>query len=103
MSPRSHHPRRPGFLRAGVVAVAVAVGMPAAAQAAHHTQPSTVRVCATPVLLVETPGGAVTGIVHHSDLLHVIHGGRHARWWRVRTSFGVRGWLRQTDLCRRVG
>jgi hypothetical protein len=87
----------PGLVRAGVVAVALSIGAPAVAQAAQKTA----RVCAPQVLLVETPGGAITGIVHHYDLLRVLQGGRHAAWWRVTTSFGTRGWLRQRYLCGR--
>jgi hypothetical protein len=79
------------------VAAVLAAALPAAAQAA----PRTARVCAPHVLLVETPGGAVTGIVHHYDLLHVLQGAGHAPWWRVTTSFGTRGWLRQRTLCGR--
>jgi hypothetical protein len=89
--------RPPGLFRAGVVALALTAGLPAVAAAA----PRTARVCASHVLLVETPGGAVTGIVHHFDLLRVLQGGVRASWWRVTTSFGTRGWLHQRDLCRR--
>lgn len=100
MSPEP--PRRarvllPGLVRAGVAAAALAICPPAAAQAAQGTA----RVCAPQVLLVETPGGAITGIVHHYDLLRILHGGTRASWWRVTTSFGTRGWLRERYLCGR--
>ena len=95
MSPRSPRLLLPGLLRAGVVALALVATAPALARAEQRTA----RVCAARVLLVETPGGAITGIVHHYDLLHVLQGGRHAVWWRVTTSFGTRGWLRRRSLC----
>jgi hypothetical protein len=101
MSPHPTHPRRsplPGLVRAGVVAAILAIGLPASAQAAA---PRTARVCAPQVLLVESPGGAVTGIVHHYDLLRVLQGGARASWWRVATSFGARGWLHRRTLCGR--
>ena len=89
----------PGLVRAGVVAAALSLGVPGVA---HATAPRSARVCSARVVLVESPGGAVTGIVHHGDLLLVLNGGRHARWWRVATTFGTRGWLRQSSLCGRA-
>jgi hypothetical protein len=89
--------RLPGLVRAGVVVLALA---PAVAPApAGAAAPRTARVCASHALLVETPGGAVTGIVHHFDLVRVLEGHGHATWWRVLTSFGTRGWLHRHDLC----
>jgi hypothetical protein len=87
----------PGLVRAGVVAAALALCPAAVAQPTQRTA----RVCAPQVLLVETPGGAITGIVHHYDLLRVLQGRKRASWWRVTTSFGTRGWLRQRYLCGR--
>ena len=88
----------PGLVRAGVVAGAFAVALPGVALAAT---PKSAHVCASRVVLVESPGGAVTGIVHHGDLLFVLSGRAHAQWWRVATTFGTRGWLRQRNLCAR--
>ena len=88
----------PGLVRAGVVAGTFAVALPGVALAAT---PKSAHVCASRVVLVESPGGAVTGIVHHGDLLFVLNGRAHAQWWRVATTFGTRGWLRQTNLCAR--
>jgi hypothetical protein len=88
------------LVRAGVVVLALAPAM-APAPASAAAAPRTARVCASHALLVETPGGAVTGIVHHFDLVRVLEGRGHARWWRVLTSFGTRGWLHRHDLCGR--
>lgn len=95
--PQTARARLPGFVRVGVIAVALTAGMPAVAQAA----PRVARVCVQHVVLVESPGGAATGIVHHDELLRVLDGAAHAKWWRVVTSFGTRGWLRQRVLCGR--
>jgi hypothetical protein len=94
--PRLRRALLPGLVRAGVVAGAFAVALPGVAQAAKSA-----HVCASRVVLVESPGGAVTGIVHHGDLLFVLNGRAHAQWWRVATTFGTRGWLRQRNLCAR--
>jgi hypothetical protein len=80
------------------VAAALAIGTSGVAQAAA---PRPARVCAPRVILFESPGGAVTGVVHHGDLLLVLNGRAHAQWWRVATTFGTRGWLRQRYLCGR--
>ena len=78
--------------------MAVALAAPVGA---HAATPKPARVCASRVTLLESPGGAVTGVVHHGDLVFVLNGRSRAQWWRVATTFGTRGWLRHRYLCRR--
>lgn len=78
--------------------MAVTIAVPGGARA---TAPKSAHVCAPRVTLLESPGGAATGIVHHGDLLFVLNGRSHAQWWRVATTFGTRGWLRRKYLCGR--
>jgi hypothetical protein len=105
----------PGPRRARVVALAlvvVATGALAAAPAQAQTQAQAnasaaaararaATVCALDASLYETPGGARVGIVHRGDRVRVVAKGARDGWWRVAASFGTRGWIRATAICRR--
>lgn len=82
-------------LGATVACVVLALGA-SSAQAAR-----TVTVCASRVTLYETPGGAKVGILHAGDRVRVVAKGSDDPWWRVAASFGTRGWLRESAICRR--
>ncbi len=51
--------------------------------------------------LYESPGGAKVGVLHAGDRVRVIAEGSDDPWWRVAASFGTRGWLRESAICRR--
>lgn len=92
--------RVPGNRRARVViATATACGL--LALGAASAQARTVTICASRVTLYETPGGAKVGILHEGDRVRVIAEGSDDPWWRVAASFGTRGWLRESAICRR--
>ncbi|WP_272473292.1 hypothetical protein [Baekduia alba] len=96
-SPRSPLPRRAVALLA---TCSFAAGVGAAATDAHAaTSPHGVRVCAAEVKLVESPGGAVVGVVHDGDVVRVLLRDRGDRWRRVLTRFRTRGWLRTSTIC----
>lgn len=93
----------PGTRRARVVVLAtvvVTVGTLAAGAApALAARPAT--VCASYASLYETPGGARVGVVHRGDRVRVVAKGTRDGWWRIAASFGTRGWIRETAICRR--
>lgn len=90
--------RVPGSRRARGVAVAASV---CALLGASSAQARTATVCASRVTLYETPGGAKVGVLHEGDRVRVIAKGSDDPWWRVAASFGTRGWLRESAICRR--
>jgi hypothetical protein len=94
----------PGLRRARVVALALVVvtsGALAAGPASAAARARAVTVCALDASLYETPGGARVGIVHRGDRVRVVAKGARDGWWRVAASFGTRGWIRATAICRR--
>ena len=94
--------RVPGRRRARVMlGVALTCAGLAAGAAPAFAQARTVTICASHVALYETPGGAEVGILHSGDRVRVIAEGADDPWWRVVASFGTRGWLRESSVCRR--
>jgi hypothetical protein len=69
--------------------------------AGAQARTATATVCAERVTLYESPGGAKVGILHEGDRVRVIAKGSDDPWWRVAASFGTRGWLRESAICRR--
>jgi hypothetical protein len=103
VSPSSHPIRVPGLVcRARVVALAAlalcAAGTHAAAAVAA---PRSATVCASSVVMVESPGGQKVGVLHHGDRVRLITARGGAKWWRVAARFGTRGWVRASALCDR--
>jgi hypothetical protein len=92
--------RVPGNRRVRVV-VGTVVACAFLALGAASAQARTATVCADRVTLYETPGGAKVGILHAGDRVRVIAEGSDDPWWRVSASFGTRGWLRESAICRR--
>jgi hypothetical protein len=92
--------RVPGKRRARVV-LAVAVACAVLVANAPGAQARTAKVCASRATLYETPGGAKVGILHAGDRVRVVAEGSDDAWWRVVASFGTRGWLRESAICRR--
>ena len=66
---------------------------------AHAAGRPTARVCSHRVALVESPGGAIVGVVRRGDLVTVLRRTEDDRWRRVQTTFRTRGWLRTKTLC----
>ena len=58
-----------------------------------------VQICAAKATLVESPGGAVVGVVRRGDDVRVLRRSAGASWYRVRARFGTRGWLRARAIC----
>lgn len=92
--------RVPGNRRVRVV-LGAAVACVFLALGASSAQARTVTVCASRATLYETPGGAKVGILHAGDRVRVVAEGSDDPWWRVAASFGTRGWLRESAICRR--
>jgi hypothetical protein len=92
--------RVPGNRRVRVV-LGAAVACALLALGAASAQARTVTVCASRATLYETPGGAKVGILHAGDRVRVVAEGSDDPWWRVAASFGTRGWLRESAICRR--
>ena len=92
--------RVPGNRRVRVV-LGTAVACAFLALSASNAQARTATVCADRVTLYETPGGAKVGVLHEGDRVRVIAKGSDDPWWRVAGSFGTRGWLRESAICRR--
>ena len=100
MLPTSVPNRVPGDRRARVV-LGAAVACAFLAVGASSAQARIATVCAEHVTLYETPGGAKVGILHAGDRVRVVAKGSDDPWWRVAASFGTRGWLRESAICRR--
>lgn len=90
--------RVPGNRRVRVV---LGVAVACLALGAASAQARTAAVCADRVTLYESPGGAKVGVLHAGDRVRVIAEGSDDPWWRVAASFGTRGWLRESAICRR--
>jgi hypothetical protein len=92
--------RVPGNRRARVV-LRTAIVCALLAPAASAAQARTATICAARTTLYETPGGAKVGVLHEGDRVRVVARGSDDPWWRVAASFGTRGWLRESAVCRR--
>lgn len=84
-----------------VVATGALATGPASGRENAAARTRTATVCAPGASLYETPGGARVGIVHRGDRVRVVAKGARDGWWRVAASFGTRGWIRETAICRR--
>lgn len=100
MSLTSISVRVPDDRRARVV-LGAAVACAFLALGVSSVQARTVTICASRVTLYETPGGAKVGVLHAGDRVRVVAKGSDDPWWRVVASFGTRGWLRESAVCRR--
>jgi hypothetical protein len=90
---------RSGRSVAIVASLALAAGVLSGVTDAHAADAPTARVCSHRVSLVESPGGAIVGVVRRGDVVLVVRRTADDRWRRVRTSFRTRGWLRTRTLC----
>src|SRR5690242_12299165 len=90
---------RSGRSVAIVASLALAAGVLSGVTDAHAAGQPTARVCAHRVALVESPGGAIVGVVRRGDLVTVLRRTEDDRWRRVQTTFRTRGWLRTKALC----